>query len=230
MSDLPLISCLCVTHKKPDMLRRAIRCFDNQRYHNKQMVIVYEESDQPTHEYIIQQCFDANIKIIKINAELPKKTLGELRNISVREAEGNFVCQWDDDDWYNPDRLSNQMNHLLLHEKPANILTRWIVVDACAKKVFLSNKYLWEGSILCRRDLMLQIPYPSLARGEDSYVIESLYKQGYLSVINHMPYLYVYTYHGNNTWDAGHFQRLIGRCRELSLEDSEKVLNTIANC
>ena len=227
MSDLSLISCLCVTHKKPDMLRRAIRCFENQSYHNKQLVIVYEESDQLTHEFMIQQKYDLNIKVVKINTE-SKKTLGELRNISVREADGSFVCQWDDDDWYNSDRLLNQMNNLLMHEKPASILSRWIVLDACAQKVFLSNIYLWEGSILCKRALMLKIPYPSLAKGEDSYVIECLFKQGKLSIINNMPHLYVYIYHGNNTWDADHFKRLIGRCQELSYSDSAKIINAIS--
>jgi len=228
MKDLPLISCLCVTHKKPDMLKRAIRCFDNQTYPNKQMVIVYEESDQPTHEFVVEQKFDTNIKIVKINTNF-KMTLGELRNISVSKADGSFVCQWDDDDWYGAYRLSKQMNHLLQHEKSASILSRWIVFDSCSQKAYLSHTRLWEGSILCRRDLMLQNPYPPLPKAEDTCVIDSIHKNGELSIIHDMPSLYVYIIHGNNTWDHDHFKKMLSCSRELSPSNLEKVIQAISN-
>jgi len=225
-SIYPLISCLCITHKKPDMLQRVIRCFDNQSYPNKQMVIVYEESDQLTHEFIAQHTFDYNTKIVNIGLG-SKKTLGELRNISVREADGEYVCQWDDDDWYDPDRLSEQMNVLLLNNKPACVLSRWIVFDACSQKAYLSNRRLWEGSILCKRDRMLQNPYPQLSKGEDSNLINCLYEHGELSIIEDMPNLYVYIYHGDNTWEYAHFKQIFDYSKELSLSFSKEVFQII---
>jgi len=123
MTNSPLISCLCVTHKKPDLLIRAVHCFYTQSYSNKQLVIVYEEKDS-------------------------KITLGELRNISIKKVDGTFVYQWDDDDWYSPERLSKQMQYLQLYEKPASILSKWIVFNSCSPKAFMSNHRPWEGSIL----------------------------------------------------------------------------------
>ena len=227
MTDSPLISCLCVTHHKPDMLKRAICCFHNQDYLNKQMVIVYEESDLKTHEFITLHKFEDNIKIVNIKADI-KLTLGELRNISVRKADGSFVCQWDDDDWYNDDRLTEQMKWLSLSGKLGCVLSRWIVFDACSQIAYLSFKKRWEGSILCQRDLMLQTPYPPLPKDEDTEVIELLYKQGALSVIDDMPHLYVYIFHGNNTWDDEHFKEIIDHCHELSASYTKDIIEVLA--
>lgn len=42
------ISCLCVTHDRPDKLKQAIAMFKQQTVHNKELVILYEQSDWQT--------------------------------------------------------------------------------------------------------------------------------------------------------------------------------------
>jgi len=223
MNGFPLISCLCVTHKKPDMLKRVIRCFNDQSYPCKQLVIVYEEADGPTHQFIERLTFGSDTKVVKVDAAT-KLTLGELRNISVREANGSYVCQWDDDDWYDADRLTEQMNHIRLHGKSGCILSRWVVFDMMTQKAYLPKRYTWEGSILCKREVMLQNPYPPLSKGEDTSVIQFLFKRGELSIIDDMPQLYVYIYHGGNTWDYAHFLKILDTSQELSSELSEEIM------
>ena len=219
----PLISCLCVTHKKPKMLERVINCFYDQSYENKQLVIVYEEIDALTSEFIINQKFDERVKVICIDASLEKKPLGELRNISVREADGEYVCQWDDDDWYDPDRLTIQMQFIHESMKPACLLSRWIIFDSQSKKAYISSRRLWEGSILCRKDLMMEVPYPAIHRGEDTFVIDNLYKGDKLHIIDDMPELYVYISHGSNTWDQAHFDMFFQFSTELPAEYSSDI-------
>ncbi len=36
----PLISCICVTNKRPEMLTRAIQCFKRQTYPNKAFILL----------------------------------------------------------------------------------------------------------------------------------------------------------------------------------------------
>ena len=226
-SNKPLISCLCVTHKKPDMLQRVINCFYNQQYENKQLLIVYEDFDSLTHEFITHSKFNENVKVIMIDSSKEKIPLGELRNISIREADGEYVCQWDDDDWFDPERLSTQMEILLKENKPACVLSHWIVFNSCTNKAYLSNRRLWEGSILCRKEIILQKPYPAIPKGEDSSVIEFLYKSGDLYIIDDMPHLYVYIYHGANTWEAEHFNQIFEFSRELPESYSLDVLEVL---
>lgn len=219
----PLISCLCVTHKKPEMLKRVVNCFYNQSYGNKQMVIVYEDFDISTHEFIIDQKFDNAVKIVRIDSSQGKIPLGELRNISIRESDGEYVCQWDDDDWFDPDRLATQMQFIQKNGKPACILSRWIVFDSQTKKAYISNQRLWEGSILCRKDSMVEKPYPALHKGEDSTVIEYLHQNNKLHIVDNMPELYIYISHENNTWEQSHFNQIFQFSTELPLEYSSEI-------
>lgn len=223
MDKQALISCLCVTHKKPRMLDRVINCFYNQSYENKQLVIVYEDFDIPTHEYILNREFDEKVKVVTIDSSIEKIPLGELRNISVREADGEYVCQWDDDDWFDPDRLSTQMQFIRNSGKPACILSRWVVFDDQSKRAYISNRRLWEGSILCRKDLMIQKSYPAIHKGEDSSVIDHLYQNNKLHIVDDMPELYIYISHGNNTWEQNHFDQIFQFSTELPAEYSSEI-------
>src|SRR5579872_5490009 len=66
----PLISCLCITRKKPHMLSRAIRCFMEQSYSNKELVIVYESDDMATIELVKDPAIHCNpvIRVLEVNA------------------------------------------------------------------------------------------------------------------------------------------------------------------
>lgn len=202
------------------MLRRVIECFYDQIYENKQLVIVYEDFDQPTVNFIKGYHFSPEVKLVEIASTSRKLSLGELRNISIQKADGEYVCQWDDDDWYDPERLSSQMQCIMDSGKAGCILSRWIVFDSRTKKAYLSNFRLWEGSILCKKEVILQKPYPDMAKGEDTSVIDYLYMINELYIANDMPYLYLYVYHGNNTWDEDHFKMMF----EYGMEMPEEYL------
>ena len=185
------------------------------------------ESDEETSAYIAGRTFGDEYKLIRID-KADKFNLGELRNLSVREADGSYVCQWDDDDWYAPDRLTEQMDFLTFRQKSGCVLSRWVIYDDFSQKAYLSNWRLWEGSILCRRDVMLQNPYPSLVRGEDTSVIEGLYKKNEIAIFDDMPHLYVYTVHGNNTWEYEHFNEILNVSQELPESYTEDVLEALS--
>ena len=57
----------------------------------------------------------------------PKKPLGDLHRISVAAAQGEYVVQWDDDDFYHPDRLTSQLAEIRRSGRPACVLGRWII-------------------------------------------------------------------------------------------------------
>lgn len=82
---------------------------------------------------------------------------------------------------------------------------------------------MWEGSILCKKDLLLQYRYPAIKKGEDSVVIETLYSNDLLCIIDNEPHIYVYNYHGDNTWEVEHFERIFVFSRELPFDYAEEV-------
>lgn len=213
-----LISCLCVTRNKPYLLKRSIKCFSGQTYKNKELLIVCESDDHDTITFA-SSLIDDSIRLLILDVQ-PKRTLGELRNLSIEAAKGDFFCQWDDDDWYHNRRLELQMKALRDHYKSGSVLVNWIIYDQPKKEAYLSYTRAWEGSILCKKDIVSKdCHYDHLAKGEDTSFLFKILERNCLVPLM-MPCLYVYVIHGNNTWDRQHFEGLLASCQKLSLESS----------
>ena len=224
MNSFPLISCLCVTRSKKNLLERAIRCFKSQTYINKELIVVYETGDFAA-KTIKNITNDKDIFFIEIKSS-PKLTLGELRNISIQQCNGYYFCQWDSDDWYHPKRLEIQLNALLSANKKVCLLSRWILFDYVTNNAYLSCERNWEGSILCDKSLINNFQYPNCIKGEDTPFIDNLLKYNYVTLINE-PWLYIYTYNTFNTWNREHFEEIFTASKLLPEDICNIVKNTI---
>ena len=224
----PLVSCLCVTRNKPERLKRAIDCFLAQTYPNKELLIVYEDDDINTIKFLEgydDEALYGSMAMMEIAAN-PKSTLGELRNISMADCNGEYFCQWDDDDWYHADRLTISMNAIQSNLQDASILTNWLIFDDVKKQAYLSKFRLWEGSIFCKKSVINEkVCYPPLPRMEDSFFINFLLQACKVYPLT-APYLYIYTFHGNNTWPSSHFENLFSTSHPLS-EGASKLIGDI---
>ena len=224
-----LVSCLCVTRNRVPLLRRAVACFLQQSYHPRELVVVFESDDAATRDYLATLNEPAVSKI-EIPC-LPKQRLGTLRNLALAAAQGRYVAQWDDDDWYAPDRLTAQIGALRQSGRSGCLLPQWIIFDDGTKRAYLSAVRTWEGSMVALRSAVP--PYPDLAQGEDTPVIKGLLDAGQLAFVN-QPYLYVYVNHGGNTWDRTHFEtNLLPHAQPLPPETATKirqVLEAGASC
>ncbi len=212
--NYPLISCLCVTKNRVPLLKRAIRCFEAQTYPNKELIVVGQFSDKSTLDLMIN---DKRFKGGNIHGYScdPEANLGELRNQSLAFARGGFIAQWDDDDWHHPHRLKEQMDSIIASGRQACTMQQWVIHNAVLGGFYISGARNWEGSLLSHRSIMPT--YPSLTRGEDSPVVKLLVGTGHMVSLCGRPELYVYTYHGGNTWDEEHFTQLILRSTEVDL-------------
>ena len=215
----PLISCLCVTRNRVAMLRRAVNCFLDQIYSPRELVVLYESDDSATRDYLAT-LHEAQIRVIEVPVE-PKLTLGALRNISVAASRGEYVANWDDDDWHSPLRLAEQIEAICNSGKPSCLLTRWVIYDLVANQAYRSGPRLWEGSLVAKRDAI--IAYPEIAKGEDKVVVDQLIVDDRVVGLD-SPHLYVYVVHGSNTWETEHWQEnLLPYAEQLTPERSQKV-------
>ncbi|GJM15792.1 MAG: hypothetical protein DHS20C13_11190 [Thermodesulfobacteriota bacterium] len=220
----PLISCLCVTRDRTHLLHRAIRSFRDQTYTHKELVIVYENDDSSSNEFL-RGVTDNNIYKIEAPAS-PRHTLGELRNLAVSKSKGEYFCQWDDDDFSHNERLSFQMRVLQESGLPACVMVHWLVFDEFSGKAYVSNMRPWEGSIMCRKSLVGDdIKYENQSKGEDTPLINKLFSKNLIFPIV-MPKLYVYVYHGNNVWTEEHWDKIFKASKKLS-DDSSRVIKEI---
>ncbi|MBC7917305.1 MAG: glycosyltransferase family 2 protein [Rhodoferax sp.] len=214
-----LISCLCVTRNRVAMLRRAVACFLSQTYEARELVILYESDDLATRHFV-QTLSDPRILSLEVGAS-PRLTLGSLRNLALRACRGAYIAQWDDDDWYAPIRLEAQMFAMASTGRSGCVLTNWTLYDAVTRTAMLSGSRCWEGSLVARREAVP--PYAEISKQEDTPVIERMLHANQLAGLNR-PDLYVYVYHGENTWERAHWDTVIAPfAQPLSPEETRQV-------
>lgn len=218
-----LVSCLCVTRNRVALLRRAVQCFLRQTYAQKELILLYESDDIAT-RYFVAQLNEPSVLAIEVSAT-PRLTLGSLRNLAVRVSRGDYVAQWDDDDWHAPTRIVEQMQAMEQHGRPGCVLLRWLLYDEVTHTAMVSHTRPWEGSLLASRDAMPL--YADLAKFEDTPAVTLMLNQDKLVGLD-SPQLYVYVYHGSNTWERSHWEHQIAPfATALNEEDTEKVRNAL---
>lgn len=195
--EITLISCICITDSRPLLLQRAIACFERQVYPKKELVISYPEGDLFTKQVIDQVIFISDIKVIVLERS-KKEILGTSRNNAVMAANGEFICIWDDDDWYSNDRISDQYQAIQDSNFKASVYTNIVIYNFKNRQSCISDFKLWEGTLLCEKEILLEHPYLEKATGEAKGLLQKLSaSEGLFPIVNN-PYLYVYIFHGLN--------------------------------
>ncbi len=205
MATQPLVSCLMVTRNRAKLAQRAVRCLAQQTWENKELVIIDDGSED--YEPVLTPWRErVPIHYHRIE-ERPGVLVGGLRNISLDHANGEFCIQWDDDEWYHPERIEAQMRFLQEHRLDAVVL-RWTLMHLDRPK-YVEHVYRagmrrgTPGTILHRQ---VNIRYPNGEKGEDSVFRERLDENLRLGVMNAgSSHLFIRCFHGANTWDEQHF-------------------------
>lgn len=214
----PVVTAVMVTGKSPDrlpMARLAVKAFEEQTYPAKELLII-NDSNTPVLQHPSQ-----NMRELRVDKGF---TLGELRNFGLRHARGDWICQWDDDDYYAPDRLALQMvaasgrNAVLLRCQ-----VRYSFLSDSAYVMRWSYKSCpgIPGTILHPNCGALF--YPRESRAEDEIFIAEHFPSDVI-VINNESHASVYLrfFHGNNTWDENHVMgNITPGTRLLSSEDND---------
>ncbi len=150
------------------------------------------------------------------------RTLGELRNLAIDAAQGDIICQWDDDDLYHPLRLEKQAAPLLAQGEGACLLTDQLHFFEPDRALFWVDwtagggvHGIWQlipGTLMMYRQAFRYPEQGPAARcGEDSALLESLYANVPIIRLGGLGYLYLYTYHGLNTFPFEHHNGQLSR-------------------
>lgn len=216
MKNSPLVSCVCVTKRTLEEIQISIECFLSQSYKNRELIVLHDGGDFEIEEYISEMNnvnTDCNLFYHQYESN-HGTSLGELRNISIGLSSGEFVCQWDDDDWMHKDRISRQFHAMRTNFQTSCVLTNLLIYDRERREGYLSEFRLWEGSILFDRKIISNtLKYPEINRGEDSVFFNGVVDSGCYPLI--ASNLYIYIIHGSNTWPRQHFEGIKSRSRRL---------------
>ena len=196
----PRVSCLMVTRDRVALAKRSVECFRKQTYPNRELVIVDDDPGDDLEQWV-NSLHDPQIQYLRLADE--GKSLGELRNLSLQSAQGEYVSQWDDDDISHPDRLLLQMLALSILGVDAALLHQQMLWWPDRRYLGVSSRGLLENTMVARKDKVSE--YQALEKGEDTPLCNELVKTADV-VLCDKPDLYIYVFHGGNTWDEKHFE------------------------
>lgn len=217
--NTPLVSCLCITDGRPECLELSIQCFLKQSYPNRELVVVYNPEDNES-KAVLHKYEDLDVRAIAVGRG-DDVSLGSIRNMAIDYALGEYVCTWDDDDWFHIDRIEVQLNSLLRSKKTASILSRILIFDKYDQAAYLATERLWENTVLFNKSVVSDhgICYPERNRGEDYFFVNELIKANLVYPLLE-PRLYIYFVNGLNVSDREHFERFYIDSQKLDQEAS----------
>lgn len=102
-----MITCLMTAGSNPLMATRAILCYQEQTWNNKELVIV----DDGDHDLtpILEDIPEKEYRYFRYPSEKSVHA-GKLINYGLDRANGDFIIHWNNNDWHHPDRIRLQMS------------------------------------------------------------------------------------------------------------------------
>jgi glycosyltransferase involved in cell wall biosynthesis len=205
VTALPLVSCIMPTHNRRTFLPLALRYFSYQDYPNKELLIIDDGTDS------VGDLVNGlpGIRYLRLSA---RTSIGGKRNLACREARGEIIAHWDDDDWYAPDRLRYQIAPILAHEADMTGLENAFVLELPGGVFWTTRPQLHQrmftgdvhgGTLVYRKALQDQgLRYPEINLAEDAVLIRQAVSRGQRLVRLANPGVFVYVRHGRNAWRA----------------------------
>ena len=165
IEDLPLVVCIMPTYNRRRFIPNAIRYFLRQDYKNKELLIVDDGTD--CIEDLVPD--DPQIRYLRTKKN---RSLGEKRNLCVRNSNAELIMHWDDDDWMASYRISYQVEKLLANKVEVCGLSNIYFIDPKSKDCWLykypaiARNWLAGGSLLYTRNFLEKL---SISRYPDSF-------------------------------------------------------------
>lgn len=156
-----LVSCVCVTYGRPILLGEAVKCFLDQSYPNKELIIV---NDQEGVTLKLDEDRD-NVRIENIPERFG--SLGEKRNYAMSLAQGDYICIWDDDDLYTPWRIEDSVLAMQTH-KHCDIAKGQIALMSTNDANYMVVSNLFHSQGIISKQYAEEHSYANLSVGEDS--------------------------------------------------------------
>lgn len=205
-SDTPeKVSCLIVTADRKNLLQRSLYSYKNQTHSNKELVII-DNGREPIEE-LLSDFEKSEVCYVRVKPS-EDNVLGNLRNLSLEHATGNYITCWDDDDWFHPERIEIQLSFIKKGYDACCLTGNLFHIDT---DTFWEHPYrgsLPDGSpstILHRKNE--DIRYPSLPREEDTVYLNEWMNHRYKALPMDYTYLFVRCFHGTNVSGKKHFLR-----------------------
>ena len=167
----PRVTAIMPTRDRRAFVTQALRCFARQDYPNLELLVI-DDGRNAVSDLIPDA--DPRIRYVRLDRV---HSVGAKRNLACRQATGELIAHWDDDDWSAPSRLRRQVSSLL-----ASGADLCGLVDVVHYRMRHGDAWVpgpgadrIEGaSIVYRRSVWESSGFADVNRGEDSAFVGSV--------------------------------------------------------
>lgn len=198
---------IIVCTNRPLFFGNIIENFRNQQYKIKELIIILNKNSMNLKQFQSKVRAYPNISIYKI----PEKTsLGQCLNCGIAKARFSLIAKFDDDDYYSPFYLKEQVRALSRTKSDIVGKHACLVYLSATKKLIIrspreKNKYVnfvQGGTILFSKKVTKQVRFSDRSLGEDVSFLKKCKSKGYRTFAT-STYNYVYVRRKNkkrHTW------------------------------
>jgi glycosyltransferase involved in cell wall biosynthesis len=201
VSELPAVSCVCLTFGRPHLLAESIHSFIKQDYPGKKELVVLNDLDRQ-----ILHFDHPEVRII--NVPMRFHTVGEKRNACVAMASHDLLFVWDDDDIYLPHRLSLSVSMFDSSKRYFKPSTAFMLNNGVLTG---PERNLFHGGCCWSRNLFDEVRgYAHLDSAEDleiELLFDKIIGPGKNAEIRPEEIFYVYRWGGTNSFHLSGFSK-----------------------
>jgi glycosyltransferase involved in cell wall biosynthesis len=200
----PLVSVVLATRDRPRLLPIALRCFGEQTYRDRELVVIDDGALHPADEGAVRA---VGGRLVRTRPGTP---LGEKLNLGVCEARGPLCHKMDDDDWYAPEFLATMVETLRASQREAcrptvAHLAPFLFFDLPRWELRVSPERHASGStLLFGREDWEARPFRAVAVHEDAWFLMDQRRRGVTMLPVRAPERYLAVRHGEGAGDRGH--------------------------
>jgi hypothetical protein len=191
------------TADRPWFVTLALELFRAQDHRGAELIVVDGGRDS-----VEDLC--RGVQSLRYVRTLPGTSIGAMRNLACAIAKGAFIVHWDDDDWYGPDRLRQQIEPIASGRADVTGFynrytfdlrdgTMWTISEELHRRMFVGDVH--GGTLAYRRSLLEEgLAYDDVSLGEDAALLKRLIGAG--ARVEQLPNegQFVYVRHGHNAW------------------------------
>lgn len=151
MKDKPLVTVYIPTYNRLELLKRAVQSVLNQDYKNIELIVVDDQSNDGTVEYL-RQLSETN-ENVRYLVNIKNSGACFSRNRAIFSARGYFITGLDDDDYFLEKRISSFL--YAWNNKQANTvaITSSVIIDFGNRKkkinrpkILRKNEFIFNAS------------------------------------------------------------------------------------
>ncbi len=176
-----------------DGIAIAVESILNQTFTNFEFIIV---NDNPARADTLKIVDTLSMKDERIQVLINDRNrgLGYALNVAIQRSRADIVARMDTEDISFPERLTKQISFMQEHPDVDLLFTQWIDLNEYGEMIvrqprrkdfikidrsFFTKSLLMHPTLVARREVLLDNPYPEMGRPEDIVLWLQLMRKGY---------------------------------------------------